>query len=87
MGSYSIIFVRQVIKKDLPRIPAADRLRVLQRVQELGINPRPWNSKKLSSREEYRLRQGDYRILYIIADTIRIVEITRIAHRRSVYYN
>jgi mRNA interferase RelE/StbE len=50
------------------------------------INPRPPGSKKLAgSKNEWRIRVGDYRVLYDIADKVRIVRVYRVRHRRDVY--
>jgi mRNA interferase RelE/StbE len=57
----------------------------MARIKLLGNDPRPTWSKKLSGREEYRARQGNYRILYIIQDEIKIVEVTKVGHRRNIY--
>lgn len=82
---YKITFARQVRKKDLPKIPPKDRGRILETVEKLQYNPRPFGALRLTNREEYRIRQGDYRILYIIDDQIRIIEIRHIAQRDEVY--
>ena len=57
----------------------------MERIKLLGDDPRPMWSKKLSGREEYRARQGNYRILYITEEKVKIVLVTRVGHRRSVY--
>ena len=57
----------------------------MERIESLGTNPRPSWSKKLSGREEYRGRQGNYRILYVIEETIKIVQVTGVGHRRNIY--
>jgi len=59
--------------------------KIINSINQLIENPRPINSKKLSASERYRLRVGDYRILYEIEDLILIVYIIKIAHRRDVY--
>jgi mRNA interferase RelE/StbE len=61
---------------------------LLATIEELGGNPRPQGSKKLVGNDElWRVRVGDYRIVYLIADAIRIITITRVAHRKDVYDN
>lgn len=57
----------------------------MDRIKTLGDNPRPAWSKKLSGREEYRARQGNYRILYVIEETVSVVQVTKAGHRRNVY--
>jgi mRNA interferase RelE/StbE len=51
----------------------------------LAHSPRPPGNEKLSGQDRYRIRQGDYRIVYAIDDEARIVEIVKIGHRREVY--
>lgn len=84
MESYSVELTRNAAK-ELEDLPAKDRVRVLARLQSLAADPRPVGSVKLSTRELYRLRQGDYRIIYIIDDAVVRIVVIRIAHRRDVY--
>ena len=57
----------------------------MDRILLLADNSYPAWSKKFSGREEYRARQGNYRILYVIEDKIRIVQVTKVGHRRNSY--
>ena len=66
-------------------MPTKDRQRIVARIGALAENPRPVGSEKLSGDEKYRLRQGDYRILYEIVDAELIVTVVRIGNRREVY--
>ena len=84
MASYSII-VRKSVYKDIKGIPKDDVRRVLACIAALADDPRPLGSKKLSGQERYRLRQGDYRILYEIEDDKLIVCVVKVRHRRDVY--
>lgn len=63
----------------------ADRQRIAQRISSLADNPRPPGCQKLSGRERYRIRQGNYRILYTIEDSQLVVFIIRVGHRKEVY--
>jgi len=85
MGLYKVSILPSVIRKDLRKIPSTDSRRIMAKIKQLENNPRPAWSKKLSSREEYRGRQGNYRILYVIEETIKVVEITKVSHRKDVY--
>lgn len=85
MGLYKLVLSKQVRKKDFPKLSANDRLKVIRVIKSLSNNPYPPQAKKLTNREEYRLRQGDYRILYVVEDKVRIVEVRRVRHRREVY--
>jgi len=62
-----------------------DVQKIMDKIKSLTTNPRPTWAIKLSSREEYRGRQGVYRILYVIDDGIKIVQVTKVRHRKDVY--
>lgn len=84
MGSYRVEIKRSA-GTELQRLPVADQRRVIARVRALAHDPRPSGAKKLSGEEKYRIRQGNYRILYQVHDRIITVVVVRIAHRRGVY--
>ena len=84
MASYRIVF-KQSVAKDLRPIPKEDIQRILKRISGLADDPRPVGVEKLSSDEKYRIRQGNYRILYVIEDDIITVTIVKVGHRRDVY--
>ncbi|MCA9264454.1 MAG: type II toxin-antitoxin system RelE/ParE family toxin [Planctomycetales bacterium] len=84
MANYRILF-RQSVAKDLRSIPTKDVQRILQRVEGLAEDPRPVGVEKLSGDEKYRIRQGNYRILYTIDDDVITVTIVKVGHRRDVY--
>ncbi len=84
MAPYRLI-VKQSVSKDLKKIPKKDVKRILAAIQTLAKNPRPPQSKKLSGQERYRLRQGNYRILYTIEDAVLIVHVIKIGDRKDVY--
>jgi mRNA interferase RelE/StbE len=75
----------EVAKRDLSKLEsqAQDRLRLAFRV--LSRNPRPPKSVKLKGRSGYRIRVGDYRVIYEIFDDKVIILVTRIGHRREIY--
>lgn len=66
-------------------MPTKDRQRIATRIGSLAENPRPIGVEKLSGDDKYRIRQGNYRILYEIIDTDLIVTVVRIGDRREVY--
>ena len=84
MASYSIVF-KQSVARDLRPIPTKDVQRILKRIDGLADDPRPAGAEKLSGEEKYRIRQGNYRILYTIEDDIITVTIVKVGHRRDVY--
>jgi len=77
--------IKRSAAKELEKIQKADRLRIIDRIQSLTKDPRPHGSKKLSGEEKYRIRQGNYRILYQIHESIVTVVVVKIGHRRDVY--
>lgn len=72
-------------KKNLSRLPKDIYRRIRDRVMGLEENPRPPNSRKLVGSEEWRLRIGQWRVVYLVDDAKHEVYITVIAHRREVY--
>ncbi len=84
MASYSVLIKRSAAK-ELEALPLKDRRRVTTRIQGLARDPRPPGCEKLSGEEKYRIRQGDYRILYEIVDRELIVTVVKIGNRRDVY--
>jgi mRNA interferase RelE/StbE len=84
VASYSLEIKRSAAK-ELAQLPPKDRGRIVMRIQALAVEPRPVGAEKLSSQERYRIRQGDYRILYEIEDQVLRVVIVKIAHRGDVY--
>jgi mRNA interferase RelE/StbE len=84
-GSYNLRIKRSA-EKELHKLPAIDLRRIVDRIHELAQQPRAAGCEKLSGDiERYRIRQGDYRIVYGIDDAARLVEIVKIGHRREVY--
>ena len=71
--------------KELEKVPATDRRRIVEKIRALAVNPRPAGCEKLSGDDKFRLRQGDYRILYEIGDAELIVTVVRIGNRKEVY--
>lgn len=84
MEQYSIQFTKSA-QKELSRIPEKDQFRIISRIQELSRDPRPAKSKKLTNEEKYRVRQGNYRILYQIKDEELIIVLVKIRHRKEAY--
>ena len=84
MASYSVV-IRRSAGKEIEALPTADRRRVVARIRALATDPRPVGCEKLSGEEKYRLRQGDYRILYEITDRELIVTVVKVGNRRDVY--
>ena len=84
MASYNVL-VKRSAAKEIEALPLKDRRRVVTRIEGLAANPRPVGCEKLSGEEKYRIRQGDYRVLYEIVDRDLIVTVVRVGNRRDVY--
>jgi len=84
VASYSLL-IKPSAAKELEGLPGRDRKRAVSKIQRLAAEPRPTGAEKLSGQERYRLRQGDYRILYLIDDAETSVVVVRVGHRSDVY--
>jgi len=78
--------LRPSARKELLKLPRQDQIRLVRSMDALAIDPRPRGVKKLTGIEDlYRIRVGDYRIVYQIQDDRLIVLVVRIRHRKDVY--
>jgi len=83
--AYAIEFAPSA-KRELKKLPREAQLKLNQRIESLSIEPRPRGSKKLKGATElWRIRVGDYRVVYEVRDKILVVLVVRVAHRREVY--
>lgn len=84
MAQYRVFFKKSV-EKDLKIIPKRDLSNILEKIESLHADPRPFGSEKLTGQERYRIRQGNYRIVYSIQDYELTVWIVKVGHRREIY--
>ena len=84
MGRFRVEVKRSAVK-EIEALSGRDIKTVLDKIFSLADNPRPHDCQKLSGREQYRIRCGDYRILYYIEDDVLIVYIVKVGHRKDVY--
>jgi mRNA interferase RelE/StbE len=84
VASYEVLIKRSAVK-EIEGLPQNYRQRITRRISGLSSNPRAPGCEKLSGEDKYRLRQGDYRIVYSINDDARQVTVVKIAHRGDVY--
>ncbi len=86
MAKYKI-FIKKSAANELENIPKKDLKHIVKRIQSVAENPRPRGSQKLSAQERYRIRQGNYRIVYSIQDKELAAQIFKIGHRREIYHS
>ena len=80
------VLLERAAEKDLARLALEIHDRVILAIRSLATNPRPPGCRKLAgSKCDWRIRVGDYRVVYEIAAEIRVVRIHRVRHRREVY--
>jgi mRNA interferase RelE/StbE len=80
VSDYSVE-VKPSARKELEALPDSALARVVRRIESLGHAPRPAEGYK----DQWRVRAGDWRVVYIVDDAAKFVRVTRIAHRREVY--
>ena len=83
---YRIIISRYALK-EMERFPKQVNKNISKAIEELKFNPRPQGCKKLKVESEFlwRIRVGDYRVLYRIEEEIKVVDIRKIGHRKNIY--
>jgi len=85
MIKYDVVFARSA-RKELEKLPDNQALRILGRIERLADDPRPPGCKKLrGERNLWRLRSGDYRVIYSVDDRRRLVDVNAVRHRSDAY--
>lgn len=85
MAEYSITFARSA-RRELEALDSSIILRILSKIESLAVHPRPHGSRKLSGEKRlWRIRIGDYRVIYSVLDKERQIDITAVRHRREAY--
>jgi len=80
------VLLERAAEKDLSRLSPQIHDRVIEAVRKLATNPRPRGCRKLAGCEnDWRIRVGDYRVVYEMADATRVVRVNHVRHRREVY--
>lgn len=86
MARYKLLIKRSAAKELQDIDSKKDRQRLVERINALAEDPRPHGAEKLSGRKDkYRIRQGNYRVLYEIEDEALIVYVVKVADRKDVY--
>ena len=84
MAKYDLLIKPSAVK-EIEELPRKDRTKIARKIQKLAAEPRPHGSEKLSAEERYRVRQGNYRVVYSIDDGKRVVLVVKVGHRKEVY--
>lgn len=85
MADYSVTFARSA-RKELEKLPSSTARRIIGHIEALLINPRSTRPVKLRGNKNlWRIRVGDYRVIYRIDDAARIIDVSIIRHRRDAY--
>ena len=83
--NYRVIILPSALH-EIDKLPPEVRRRVSRRIVSLGQDPRPHGVIKMQGEDAYRVRVGDYRVIYTIEDDVKIATVTRVGHRREVYH-
>lgn len=84
MANYKIL-IKPSAKKELEKLPNKDLKKIVVKIQDLSVEPRPVGSEKLSSDDKFRIRQGNYRVVYSIEDDKLVIFVVKIGHRQDIY--
>ena len=84
MDSYKVS-LKKSAEKELRAIPSHDMGKIVEKLKGLAHQPRPHGCEKLEGQERYRIRQGDWRMIYSIDDNEKSVMVFKIGNRREVY--
>ena len=85
MGQYRVLIKPSAVKEIEAVSRKKDRQRIVKRIEQLGDDPRPVGCQKLSGQNWYRVRQGQYRIVYGVEDDQLVVYVVKVGHRKDVY--
>jgi mRNA interferase RelE/StbE len=77
--------LRHRAQRALDRLPKADFRAIVEAIKELGQTPRPRGVEKVKGTGLWRIRKGDYRIIYDIDDSQQVITIVRVGHHREIY--
>ncbi|MCB9745804.1 MAG: type II toxin-antitoxin system RelE/ParE family toxin [Alphaproteobacteria bacterium] len=79
------LILKSRARKSLLKLPRERQEQIAEQLRALATEPRPPGARKLQGREGYRIRVGDYRVIYAVMDEDEVVEVRVVGHRRDVY--
>lgn len=81
-----VIYLERMAERDMKKLSAEDFHRIAFHIEALSKNPRPSGCRKITnSKSDWRIRVGDYRVIYEIDEKTKTVKVMRVKHRREVY--
>lgn len=86
MTTYEVEFTKSALK-ELKKLNQDISLRIIKAIIVLGSNPRKGNTRPMVGSKSWRLRTGEYRVIYDISDQKLIILIIKVGHRREIYRN
>ena len=84
MPKYTVVLTKTA-RKQLDKLSDQIAAPLLNAISNLSDNPRPAGCKKLKGRSAFRIRQGNYRIIYDVLDRILVVDVIAVGHRKDIY--
>ena len=84
MPNYTIILTKRA-EKQLDKLPDNIAEPIIEAIGDLSKNPRPNGYKNLKSRDGYRIRIGDYRVIYEVFDDELVIDVIKLGHRKDIY--
>jgi len=84
VANYKVLIKPSAVK-ELERVPKKQLQKITEKIQALEFDPRPLQCEKLAAKNESRIRQGAYRLVYTIEDDKLVIMVIKIGHRRDVY--
>jgi mRNA interferase RelE/StbE len=84
MPNYTVLLTKKA-EKQLDKLPESIAEPIIEAINELSENPRPIGYKNLKKRDGYRIRIGDYRVIYEVFDDELIIDVIKLGHRRDIY--
>ena len=80
------LYIERAAERDLKRLPAEDFDRIILHIKALSVNPRPHGCRKITgSKSDWRIRIGDYRVIYEVEEKAKVIRIMRVKRRREAY--
>jgi mRNA interferase RelE/StbE len=84
MPKYTVLLTKKA-EKQLDKLPDNIAEPIIEAINDLADNPRPVGYKNLKKRDGYRIRIGDYRVIYEVFDNELVIDVIKLGHRKDIY--